>query len=303
MAKITGTATNYKDLLAKLQGFTTQNGWTQLRYTVNDELILKGPKVVGIESPIVLFKIKEDSSYQGFSWEMRASTGYNLNSTFNQQPGVSPGTYLTLWNNPIKYWFYLNSRRIIVIAKTGTSYQSAYTGFFNPYALPTEYPLPLCVFGGFYKNVSYSYDNAAHRMCIDPGYGSAFYRTRAAPSWQLIYNHAKSSGKSKKPTDNIAGTWPCKTFISGASKEVTRNFGYNGLNLMTATGAGALPQFNVHIVNSNTKELVGLIDGLNWAAGEGKSSEQISTLGADKYIFFQNIFRITNSDFMTVLDK
>src|SRR3546814_13562475 len=58
---------------------------------------------------------------------------------------LSPIHYFLLWPNAMTYWFYVNDRRLVVVAKIGVYYMSLYAGFFLPYALPDEYSYPYFV--------------------------------------------------------------------------------------------------------------------------------------------------------------
>lgn len=72
-------------------------------------------------------------------------TGYIAGEKLGAQPGRTEGKALPLVNTSIDYWFFANGRRVIMMAKIGTSYYGAYMGWGLPYATPTEHPYPYYV--------------------------------------------------------------------------------------------------------------------------------------------------------------
>jgi hypothetical protein len=103
MAVEIGTATGYKDLLAKLRTFLTGlavNPWTSLRYTVGggtnpDELILRAPGLAGTDQIYVGITTFENATADYFNWRLAGFTGYNAALAFGAQPGVMQKVHLT----------------------------------------------------------------------------------------------------------------------------------------------------------------------------------------------------------------
>jgi hypothetical protein len=52
-----------------------------------------------------------------------------------------------LWDASIPYWFVVNGRRVVVVAKLNTQYEIAYLGFVDPYFTPDQWPYPLAIGG------------------------------------------------------------------------------------------------------------------------------------------------------------
>lgn len=183
MAYEIGTATNYKDLLAKLRTFLTTglgaDNWTSLRYDTNlggtgeYELILQGP---GSGSDEIFVGIQTYSSVGGdyYNWKMAGFTGYSAGALFANQPGVTTGRWprMLLWNQNIPYWFAANGRCIKVVAKVSSVYESCYMGFGLPYGLPTQFPYPLVIgasgIGSNTANERYSTTESEHRGFANP---------------------------------------------------------------------------------------------------------------------------------------
>jgi hypothetical protein len=165
MAFETGTASNYLDLLDKLSLFMTGNNspasglnWVEERNITTSpeerEIIWRGTGGVSPESNLYFgVKTYSDDGVGRHNWDLRGMTGFIDGSpegsvTFETQPGISPAnTYVPLENASMTYWFYGNDRRVMMVAKTGTSYQFMHAGFINTFATEVEYPYPLCIIG------------------------------------------------------------------------------------------------------------------------------------------------------------
>lgn len=166
MAYEIGTATDYKDLLAKLKTFVTTNAalvaagqqWTVMRHTApasgDHELILRGPGLAGVDQIYVGIKTEDAPAISGYNWKLQGFTAF-ANVTFDAQPGAMGGTNqprLLLVNSPMNYWFVASGRRIIVVARAGSTYQIAYLGLIMPYGPPKNLPYPLFIGGCCYES-------------------------------------------------------------------------------------------------------------------------------------------------------
>lgn len=172
MATLTGSATDYLDLMVQFRDFasgaaspTSGLDWVVERDTSGDspnggeyEMIFRGR---GDSSPekAIYFGLKSYSEGGSgrFNWECKGMTGFSAGSPegsvlFENQPGAQEvSCYVPLRNAAISFWFFGNGRRLIMIAKTGSSYQFMYAGFFNPFATETEYPYPMAMFASTYN--------------------------------------------------------------------------------------------------------------------------------------------------------
>lgn len=205
MAKETGTATDYRDLLQKLKNFITGTSspssgltWTVLReYSdqTSPESQLNGadiPNVVSLnpdnvdvheiifkgnggESPerAIYFGIRtyQRSSSSLYNWEIRAYTGYQDSSPetdFHDHPGMSPPCFLPLQNANMNYWFWATERRIVVVVQTGVNYQWLHVGLLNTFATESEYPYPMFVHGSGQFDSNFADNGIAVSGLIDP---------------------------------------------------------------------------------------------------------------------------------------
>lgn len=217
MAWQTGTSTDWKDLLDDLVTFADANGWdVERNTTVGDvkEVILNGDGG-GSDAIYVGIRTYHDASSGARNWELAGMTGYVSGNTWENQPDISPGryngataderygAYVPLSNSTISYWFSSTSRRIIVVAKCGTSYASAYLGWINPAGTTAEYPYPLyiagnaAVFNTVFNSTRISYgglaDPAGYAVGGSEKNGSAFVRTPGGV-WVTVKNYYEQAG-------------------------------------------------------------------------------------------------------------
>lgn len=123
--------------------------WTQKRGIAGSEYIWQAPGNAGVDAIYVGAIRFFDTGANYDNLRLGGFTGYDGPSTFLTQPGFIgiPGPVLPLWNAAIPYWFIANGRRVIVVAKVSTNYESAYLGYITPYASPGQFPYPLAVGG------------------------------------------------------------------------------------------------------------------------------------------------------------
>jgi hypothetical protein len=308
MAVEIGTATGYKDLLAKLRTFLTGlavNPWTSLRYTVGggtnpDELILRAPGLAGTDQIYVGITTFENATADYFNWRLAGFTGYNAALAFGAQPGVMQKVHLTLWNSPIPYWFVANGRRVIIVAKVSTFYMTGYLGFINQYPSPNQYPYPLIVGGNWaidpepaltsvswrWSNTFFTNTNFPMSTSWDPGGGIIRANTSTLrirkPDGTWGFMRAGSNGAYQDLDDSTI--WP---YMAGMA------------NLQANLGADQSPVFPI-ILHDNTPEVFGELDGVYATSGQARASEDTITVGADSLLVVQNVMRTGRNTYCAV---
>ena len=151
MAIQTGSATDHKDLLARLVTFATANGWVSEAYTTQvgddtaDVAYLRGLGSADTENVHVNISTFGDTFNNVFTWDVYGATAYDGAQGLTLQPGVSPVSRFFMTNSSMTYWFYVSDRRIIVVIQAGTVFFAMYAGFFLPFATPLEYPFPMYI--------------------------------------------------------------------------------------------------------------------------------------------------------------
>lgn len=308
MSVSTGTATSYLDLLSKLRTFLTTDAtltaasqnWTELATnstpysynpgtgntdTVDFETYLKAPGLSGSLAYYVNIRAYHNTSNDYYNWQVKGAKGYSAAVTFDNQPGVSPGASMYLWNQNIPYWFIANGQRCIVIAKVSAIYECMYFGAFFPYGTPGQYPYPLMI-GGCGTNMDYRFsnNNSDHTFFADP---QAVYICHVDGSWQQVQN----ASNGNYPTNHL-NMYPFNYCLTG--NQVPTQFTTN------ADGSYFLDPC-VLAMTQPALNLMGELDGVAFVPGFAQASENTITVGGNTYLVFQNTFRTGANNYMAVL--
>lgn len=330
MSFTSGTATSHNDLLDKLRLYLVAEGWTELAWaagaTVADSSVLsiRGPGAGAGKQVFINIRTLASVTAGYYSWEMRGAVDYDGAALWGGQPSESPGwSFFNLWDDAIDYWFYVNDRRFIVVAKVSTNYMSCHGGFILPWGTPADYPFPVMVGGDYFQQREWSFNNSARRHFLDPGGSSigsgADFKTNmsvrsAGGVWYSVANQNQSSQTNNgqgAPNGSLRGfLWPYTSGGSGGSiglQHYPLSWG-GGLNAADAGNAfeslvptqqDERPLLPTMICLADQAPL-GVIDGAYMVGGTGLVTEQLITIGARNFRAFQNIQRNSPDDFFCV---
>jgi hypothetical protein len=300
MAVSTGTATDYLDLLEKLNTFVTGLGggaaWTALR-NVTGEKIWSAPGG-GTDQIIVGAKAFSSVGADFYDWRLGGFVAFDASLAFEAQAGyvgiyngVTAGSpYLTLWNGSIPYRFYASGRRAIVLAKVSSVYVTAYLGFLSTYVSPGTWPYPLVVGGNLVDNFSSArWSYAGVEMANFPiprsGISNPYQSTLRVrlPTGVWI-------GFERNPTEtqtNIGKVWPYSNVGINSAPDWRDNLGggYMLLPIVLADG---------------TPNVYGELDGVFALTGFGNGAENTVTIGGVVHYVVQNIFRTDQLDYFAI---
>jgi hypothetical protein len=296
-AGATNFAVNDQFTIATTQGAMSAAGsaWTELKYssasyasgqdTVDAETYLKAPGLSGTESIYINIRAFHYTASDYYNWEMRAAQGFNSSAIFTAQPGISPQTYVYLWNQSIPYWFIANGQRAIIVAKVSTVYEMAYLGKFLPYGTPGQYPYPVAVGGCGYANgdLRFSDTSWSHVAFFDP---SGLFVCDPANAWQQFQDW--NTGGSLNPSPNNV-IWPYVYY------------GGNRPNWMSANLDGGYTIFPLRLQQSSPSlNILGELDGVGFVTGNANSSESTVNDGTNNWIVVQNVFRTSADNYCAV---
>lgn len=301
MAWITGTSTNFKDLLADVVTAAVANGWTANRQVTTNpsprthEVMLQGPGFgVGFEVYAGI-RTYQDSLNNHYCWEVRGFTTYSAAQTWDNQTGASPQPVMRLWDSTIDYWLSITDRRIVLIAKCSNTYHSLYLGFVNAFANPVEYPYPMYVasdsatFGPFGAT-----DNDTRAIAM-PGDGSAYIR-EIGGLWRNVVVHDESALYDYQTVSESRYTmWP---YLSPCRNNLPNSPYYPPLTRIEPLPgvSDSLFMMNTYIVGCDDKlGVLGVLEGIYWIPGNTISAEQLLTNGGNNYRTFIAISRSTES--------
>ncbi|WLJ71198.1 hypothetical protein [Sphingomonas phage Birtae] len=309
MAFTTGNATDYRDLLDKLRAYLVANGWTVNDFALGATLLDKsrlyvtGPGQVGGQEVNVSIDTEANSGTNAYAWRVCGHPDYDPVLPFGQQLNNSPLHYFLLWPNAMSYWFYVNDRRFVVIAKIGVYYMSMYAGFFLPYALPEEYPFPYFIGATTNYLDVYNRFNSGLRTFCDPGAGAASYMERAGVSWQSILN----AGYSDNNSDYYYGVgnegaciWPYRNPMVEDDFNASGEIAWSFFRLLRPLANGKMPMWQAHVVDVANETVAGTLDGVFVTGGFNRVPEQIVTIDAQDYRLFININRNTPKHYFAI---
>jgi hypothetical protein len=364
MAFKTGTATDYKDLLLQLRDFmlgvdvspNVDRGWRVARqYTDNlspepadYEIIFEG---TGSQSPErnLYFAVQtyENSTIGYYNWSITGLTAYASTSPetelknqpgniFGNQisdgPGILNGQIVAvpLQNTSMTYWFHVNGRRVIMVVKTGVSYQFMYCGFIDTYATETEYPYPLMIMGSTFQEQQVFSDNDLQYSAIpspfgdSAGHNSAFAGIQSVGwlrfpdgEWRAVKNYYNNSNSSSAIQNYVVRLFPIAE--SGSTTTIDPDFVF-AFNTAFDTeffsgGQGGTPASLLAKTNNSPNDItaiwpfvmvysdpgavsyhLGELNNCYWCSGVGgvTSEDELFDEGVsprNKYRVFQNIHR------------
>lgn len=284
MAYTSGTAANYKDLLAVLATFAAANGWSIMEQS-ETVLYLKGSGIAGLDEIYCGVETYEVPTSGIYNWNMYGSIGYRSGRAPSKHPGSSY-TYASnlvvacLWNTAIPYWMVANGRRIILVAKVGTTYQTIHLGLLTPPATDAQYPYPLLIGGCRYDNTtSYS---STYIGSFWGSYGDDYASGRIyCPSgvWGILSANSSSNNEycPAVSVDNV-----CKS--------------YEGTIITGLDGSYLLEPVYITMLASS-KAILGHVEGLFRITGHANTSENIVTVDGVNYLVFQDCSRSGYGDF------
>jgi hypothetical protein len=286
-------------------------------------VILEGE---GGGSDQIFLGIKTYQSGSARNWELQGFTGYDANSTFATQPGISPGVnpasgkYVPLSSSTIdQYWFQCSGFHINMVAKISTAYPNMSIGWVDRFATAAEYPYPELIMGCssdatlIVSSTSIGYsgmvDPVAHAAGASTGPGVI---RDPGGTWKNVRNSRRNNGgrtanselvvfPAGQPditgvsSDDLAtdGNYETTLFIPNSGNPGTENLRVtqtpdspNDISIMWPA---------VVIEATPLRRVLGQIRDVYWVSAQKTSgllqAEDTITDGTQKYIVFQNCRR------------
>lgn len=305
----TGTATDHHDLMDKLQAYLDLQGWTINEFSIGatltdvSRLYVTGPGPVGGQPVHISMQSEALSGANAYAWRFCAHPNYDPGLPFGQQRNNSQMMYFLLWPNEMDYWFYVNERRFIVIAKIGVYYMSMYAGFFLPYALPSEYPFPYYLGGTFNSLQVYNLADAGMRSFADPGTAAACYMSREDQNWQPIRN----SSQGANTVDAYSGLgaegaciWPYRNPMAEGNTNTSAEIAWSFFRLLRPLANGKTPMWQATILDVASRTMAGVLDDVFVTGGFNRAPEQVVEIDSEDYRLFININRNTPKHYFAV---
>lgn len=306
MAWVTGTATSYLDLAAKLRDFlkTDSNlvaagqNWTQLygpaagALVATDQLAFQGPGLAGDDEILVCLKFVVNAGSNLYNINLFGLTAWNPAQAPIAQANPSPDGRLLLINGSIKYWFIANGRCFKVITRISSQYDQAYAGFILPEHLPTDWPYPLFIGGSYLNDTANNSNSDGYRrtfwnptaitVTVQSGVANASQAALCTPDlgWRWLGNRYALSNQPASDIDTIYTTpWA--------------PYHYNPFRLReTITGQRVLWRGGLLAHKPPVgRTFLGRFDGVFFVPAFGASAESLATVDGVDHLIVPDVFR------------
>jgi len=270
--------------------------WSRMRL-VSDrhEYIWKAPGNSNADEIYVGIHTDYNASADWYDWQLNGFVGYSAGAAFGGQPGAIPdlGPRVCLWAQAIPYWFFASGRRVIMVAKVSTVYETMYLGLLDcPYMSPGEYPYPLVVGGTL----------AFSQATTVPGSADAAWRwsntgTNHAAFWRARSTYGTYSDGIQWRMRRIDGVWrgfACDQADSTARMGQIWPY-YNGFQNTRKNLDGTYPLFPIipydGLVDNAGCNVYGEVGSMMAVPGEANASENTVTIGRENWLVVQDTFR------------
>lgn len=274
MSYTSGTATNYKDLLAILATFAAANGWTILEQSAA-RIYLRGEGLAQTDEIYVGIEAFENTASGYYNWSLVGSWGWRNGRDIDKHPISSGKRYAYLWNTSIPYWMVATPRRIIAVAKISTTYQTIYLGFGLPVATASQYPYPLII-GGCGSTAAQAYSATG-------GGNSAFWANNGA------------NGMISTPGGDWRQIGPPPDIYTERCPALSAGYEQKG-NILSGIG-GAYKLDPIYIADNLRPSIYAALDGIYRISGHENSAENIVTVGSVNHMVVPDVYRSGNGDY------
>ena len=268
--------------------------WVALRSAAGSEYIWQAPGNAGTDQILVGASTFSDAGADYFNWRLGGFTGYASGNVFTNQPGAMTGPCLPLWNASIPYWFVADGKRVIVVAKVSTVFESAYLGFIDTYPSPGQWAYPLAV-GGMMAFAAEPADTSTNwRWSYTGNEHHAFYLGNPTASAA----DAASSLRLRKPDGSWRG-FGNNGFAASASYPGALWPAASGMTDLRPNLDGTYPMFPIIPTENDgtVQNVFGELAGVMATTGHLNAAENTITVGRETWLVIQNAHRTTKTDY------
>lgn len=251
------------------------------------------------------------ASTSWIEWDFAVEHNAANDPIWNQQVGSSNFRRShIIGSGEIDYWFYTNSKRMILVTRTGSQdYACSYIGFHSAFALPDDYPFPLSIFSTGADGASFDVSdfNAQYSVPDEPGTNSSWVRlwdgTGIVPQnrdfnagTNHIMQYPPESWIWPKHLGNTQrANWPNQWLGDYAD-----NVPPHGWNFISRTAQDDVPFFPATIQHE-TYGNIGVLDGLYSVPGAGSlTPTQVINISGQDYRIFPNRNRRSDSNWFAI---
>jgi len=253
---------------------------------------------------------RTSSSISWIEWDFAVEHDV-LKPIWNQQIGTSNLKRAHLMGSgEIDYWFYTNSKRMILVTRTGSQdYACTYIGFHSAFATPDDYPFPLSILTTSYEGDSVSISDFNARFSVPDEVGQSGSVVRL---WDSTFTYPYN--RVSNATSNLEAQYPSEAWIwpkhngntqrenwpSQWGGDYADNNPPNGWNFISKTAQDDIP-FIPATIQHETYGNIGVLDGLFSVPGAGSlTPTQIINIGGQDYRIFPNRNRRADSNWFAI---
>lgn len=247
---------------------------------------------------------RQDADY--FDWELAGFDGYDADLMWREQTGFHGRLYLPLWDGTIPYWFIVDGRRAIVIAKINTQYEVAYLGFLDSYFSPNQYPYPLALGGSL----------AFSGRSDLPDWDDTRFRWSNTTTEHHIFTHSNAGSESPYyDEDNpysgqmrmrdLTGAWirfeaKRGSGSPGVGYDINLVWPYcDGLELLDPNLDDGYQLFPV-VLCTYVPNVMGQLNGVACVTGQDLTSETLVTIGEVSWIVVTDVAGTNRDDYLAI---
>ena len=250
--------------------------------------IVKAPGLDGTKSIFIGAELYEDAARAAYNLNWYGFRSYNPLLGLRSQVNNSGLRNLPLRNGAFAYWLAINGQRVVIVARIGTVYVSAYLGYATAYEPPSIHEYPL-VIGACGSNDGGTPDmtDANFRNFFDPGrYGLvANYPDNL---WRPHSNRYASGANEYGDGESGGKVYPSAMSTSGDRPYLRDNLDQSS------------PLLPLILGNANPRHPWGEFDGCAWTTGFSTASESRIEKDGATWMAFQNTFRTAADNFFAV---
>ncbi|ALN83073.1 hypothetical protein [Lysobacter antibioticus] len=250
--------------------------------------IVQAPGLDGQKAIFIGAELYEDSARAAYNLNWYGFRSHNPLRSLRTQVNVSGLRCLPLRYGPFAYWLAINGQRVLIVARVGTVYVSAYLGYINAYEPPSlhEYPLAIGACGST-ETLTPDATDANFRSFFDPGrYGLVVKYPDNV--WRIHANRYASGANEYGDSETPGKVYPSAMSTSGDRAYLRENLD------------GSSPVLPLILGSSNPRHSLGEFDGCGWTTGFSTASESRIDQDGSAWMAFQNAFRISPDNYFAL---
>ncbi len=281
------------------------------------EVYLQGPGSDPDDEIIVGFKTYRNTGANIFGWKLRGFTAFDDALDWDTLPGLSPESHAAFDDAAFDIWIWVNARRIMALARIGTTDILVHSGFIQQFGTRQQYPYPLLVSGSVVNATTTFQDNNFGQSCIPDPCESGAYLRWVDGTWQEVNNYLGNSaqrGTARASTGYVM--WPQRQPMTSAEGNVEgplpisedsvfEQFNTGQAPYVSPSEIGAYALFPCTLMSDSPQPaLIGRVDGLFVTFGLGLIKGDTVTDSSDSpatvYDVFGNTWRTEPPDFFGI---